>query len=109
MPKKKVYATLEIADLQFASKLPLVSNAEPFPATGFESIPLNRLFNFPLQELYRSGLEKYGILQDALPAFSSPEIRWAGIPFRVETSEKNLVKPPFDDSENRKTFPKPDA
>ena len=98
-------ASLEIADLQFTSELPLTADAGPFPETGFDAIPLNGLFNTSLKELYRSGLDKHAILQDALPAFSSSEIRWAGIPFRVGTSGNNLVKPPFDDSANRKTFP----
>ncbi len=98
-------ARLEIADLAFFAELPLTSAEEPVSNEGYEFIPIDEMFNTNLTAIYREGLKKYGLLQDALPDFSTSEFTWAGIPFQIKKAGKNLVKPPFDDSANKTQFP----
>ena len=98
-------ARLEIADISFSATLPLTSAREPVSCEGYEFIPVGKMFNAGLAEVYREGLKKYGFLQEALPDFSTSKLIWAGIPFQVGKEGKNLVKPPFDDSANQEQFP----
>lgn len=97
-------SSLEFADLQFHETLPLTTLPGGDKKPNFDFISLDSQFNFTLGDLYDNGLKTNGILQEILPDFKAANITFEGIPFKVASSGKNLIKPPYRDEKNRETF-----
>lgn len=98
-------ASLEIANIAFHESLPLAQMSADW-VDGMTALNLDALYNASCQSQMTDAMNKFGILQDALPNFQGGNLVIAGIPFHIaENAEKNMVKPPFDDSANKETFP----